>query len=98
MKCKLVIGIDVSKRTLDTHIKPAGKTLQITNDLAGFRMLHKQIGTHPEALVIMEHTGHYSRKLERFLHKHGIAFCKIPALEIKRSIGVVRGKNDKVDA
>jgi transposase len=98
MECKLVIGIDVSKRTLDLHIKPAGMTLQIPNDLTGFRLLQKQIGVCTEVLIVMEHTGHYSRKLEWFLHKRGIGFCKIPALEIKRSVGMVRGKNDKVDA
>lgn len=98
MKCKLVIGIDVSKSTLDIHIMPAGMTLQITNNLAGFELLQKQIASQTEVLIIMEHTGHYSRKLERYLQKQRIAFCKVPALEIKRSIGVVRGKNDKVDA
>lgn len=98
MKCKLIIGIDVSKRTLDIHIKPAGTTLQITNDLAGFRILKKHVTPGREVLAVLEHTGHYSRKLELFLHKHSIAFCKVPALEIKRSLGVVRGKNDSIDA
>jgi transposase len=98
MKCKLIIGIDVSKRTLDMHIKPVGATLQITNDLAGFMVLKKQVTPGSEVLVVMEHTGLYSRKLELFLHSHRIAFCKVPALEIKRSLGVVRGKNDRIDA
>jgi transposase len=96
--CNLIIGIDVSKLTLDVHVKPTGITLQISNDLAGFRILKKHIHAAWETLVVMEHTGHYSRKLELFLHRYGIRFCKVPALEIKRSIGVVRGKNDKVDA
>lgn len=96
--CNLIIGIDVSKLTLDVYVKPSGITFQISNDLAGFRILKKHIHGASGALVVMEHTGHYSRKLELFLHRHGIGFCKVPALEIKRSIGVVRGKNDKVDA
>lgn len=98
MKCNLIIGIDVSKRTLDLHLKPTGTTLQITNDLAGFRALRKQVTADGEVLVVMEHTGHYSRRLEVFLNKHSVPFCKVPALEIKRSIGMIRGKSDKVDA
>jgi len=96
--CKLIIGIDVSKRTLDVHFKPTGLTLQISNDLAGFKELKKHIGPSSEAMVIMEHTGLYSRQFELFLYDKNIRFCKIPALEIKRSIGMTRGKNDCVDA
>ena len=98
MQCNLIIGIDVSKRTLDMHIKPVGIALQISNDLAGFRVLKKHIQPGSAALVVLEHTGSYSRKLELFLYKYNISFCKIAALEIKRSIGVARGKSDKVDA
>ncbi len=49
-------------------------------------------------MVVMEHTGLYSLKFETFLRKSGVGYCKIPALEIKRSLGMTRGKNDKIDA
>jgi len=49
-------------------------------------------------MIVMEHTGLYSYCFERFLHQHQIAFCKVNALSIKRSIGLVRGKTDKLDA
>lgn len=59
----------------------------------------KELGiSTPEVMIIMEHTGHYSCELERFLHTRRISFTKVPALAIKRSSGLVRGKNDKVDA
>src|SRR4029079_9623686 len=48
-------------------------------------------------MIVMEHTGLYSYCFESFLHQHQIAFCKVNALEIKRSIGLVRGKTDKLD-
>lgn len=100
MKPELIVGIDVSKHTLDVCIKPAGKTLQISNDVAGFKSLKQEFkGFGPELiLVVFEHTGLYSFKLERFLSTHCIPFCKLPALEIKRSIGMVRGKTDHIDA
>ena len=93
-----IIGVDVSKNTLDLCIKPSGATLQVTNDLAGFNLLKKKIGNRQNVLIIMEHTGNYSLKLENYLHQKGIGFCKVAALHIKRSLGVVRGKSDKLDA
>jgi len=32
------------------------------------------------------------------LHRHQIKFAKVSALEIKRSLGLIRGKNDRIDA
>ncbi len=49
-------------------------------------------------LIVMEHTGLYSYCFEKYLHDHSIAFTKVNALAIKRSIGLGRGKNDKIDA
>lgn len=98
MELKAIVGIDVSKFTLDVCIKPVGAMLQITNDSKGFRQLKSSIGSLDHVLVVMEHTGYYSLQLERFLHNQGIAFCKVPALQIKRSLGVTRGKTDAIDA
>jgi transposase len=36
--------------------------------------------------------------LSVFLDSHNIAFAMVPALEIKKSLGITRGKSDKVDA
>lgn len=98
----LIVGVDVSKLSLDIFIKPTGKPLQIKNNLTGFKELRAQlkavIATETRVMVIMEHTGHYSYRLEKFLRSKGINFCKIPALQIKRSLGVTRGKNDRIDA
>lgn len=102
MKDFLIIGVDVSKSTLDIFIKPTGVALQICNDLSGFkdwmRQLKKQCPSDVNVLIVMEHTGQYSYRFENFLRSHGIGYCKVAALEIKRSLGVTRGKNDKVDA
>jgi transposase len=102
MKQMVIVGIDVSKLTLDIYFKPSSTFLQVTNNAAGFGKwliaLQNQIDHQQSVLVIMEHTGRYSSLFERYLQKHAIGYCKIPALQIKRSLGVVRGKNDKVDA
>jgi transposase len=46
----------------------------------------------------MEYTGIYTYQVERFLEQQKIRFVKRPALDIKRSLGMVRGKSDKIDA
>jgi transposase len=51
-----------------------------------------------ECIVIMEHTGVYTLQLMCFLDQNNIDFALFPGLEIKRSLGIKRGKNDKVDA
>ena len=49
-------------------------------------------------MIVMEHTGLYSYQLEQFLHQNHISFYQSIGLAIKRSMGLVRGKNDKIDA
>jgi transposase len=102
MKEILLVGVDVSKMTLDIFIKPFGLSLMISNDQKGFTEWWAQMKTLRQTdtrpMVVMEHTGLYSVKFETFLRTLGIDYCKIPALEIKRSLGMTRGKNDKIDA
>jgi transposase len=102
MKEFLVIGVDVSKATLDMCFKPSGLTMQISNDLPGFKNWYREsrkiLSSAAKTMVVMEHTGSYSNRFEKFLRSEDIEYCKVSALQIKRSLGVIRGKNDKVDA
>jgi transposase len=102
MKEMVLVGVDVSKKTLDIFIKPSGTSMVISNDLKGFKQwwaeMKKLLTPQTKVMVVMEHTGLYSLQLENFLGKSGVDYCKIPALEIKRSLGMTRGKNDKIDA
>jgi transposase len=102
MKQSLIVGVDVSKSTLDMFFKPSDHWLKVDNNVRGykqwFKALKQQLSEDCEVLVVMEHTGYYSRQFELFLRKHCLGYCKIPALQIKRSVGVIRGKDDKIDA
>ena len=49
-------------------------------------------------IICFEHTGMYSIKLATYLNDIGIPFAMLPALQIKQSIGIRRGKNDQIDA
>src|ERR1700755_2143773 len=103
MKITNVLGIDVSKAKLDCYLYPQSRTLEaVSNDHKGYEKITKWIKSYckdkGELLVVMEYTGIYTYGLERFLHTHNIPFVKRPALDIKRSLGMIRGKTDKADA
>src|SRR5687768_4146500 len=102
MKLLDIIGADISKSTIDLFCYGLNSYVQISNDVTGFKKLQLwlkklQLDTGHVAIV-MEHTGFYSYHFENFLHLQAIRFSKVPALVIKRSLGLVRGKTDKVDA
>lgn len=96
------LGADLSKRVIDFVCYHNKAHLQIDNSKLGFKQLLKWLKqlriNRSRSMIVMEHTGLYSLWLEEFLHKQGISFCKVNALEIKRSIGITRGKSDKIDA
>jgi transposase len=96
------IGIDVSKLTLDVYIKTSKVHGQFSNDAKGFErliswLLEQQV-TLDEALFCFEHTGWYCLLLSYFLHENKYLYCCVNAIEIKRSMGLKRGKSDKADA
>jgi transposase len=108
MKNYLFIGIDISKATLDVCILSASGTMEIhyhefPNNSKGFFLLLKWLKEKSEDVsiedwrVCMENTGIYSLELNCFLHEKSIWQSMENALQIKRSMGVVRGKTDKAD-
>jgi transposase len=102
MKVSHVIGADLSKKTIDLAIHQCKGHLKVSNDSSGFQDMLKWLKQQSvdvcQAMIVMEHTGLYSYRFEQFLHQHAIAFTKVSALAIKRSMGLVRGKTDKQDA
>lgn len=103
MKFKETAGVDVSKLTIDVCIHLKGKHKQFKNNTKGFRAFvkwtEKNTGVDIEQVMIcFEHTGLYSLPLAMYLSEKQIRFSMVAALQIKRSLGIVRGKNDKIDA
>lgn len=100
------IGVDISKNTLDAAIYAAemrrSDTKHLTNDKAGLKELvtwAKAAGATPkDMLICAEHTGVYGNELQIFCERKGIALCLESPLQIKRSMGLVRGKDDQIDA
>jgi transposase len=101
------LGIDVSKKFFNfCLLDEQGKMLaqsQVENrkkDISKmFTALKKAYSVSASNLVVcMEHTGIYSNLLLQYLHTNQIKACVEPALQIKQSMGMTRGKNDKIDA
>lgn len=97
------IGIDVSKITLDVSLYHNKGHKVFENSKSGFKALlgwvRKQTKTTEENLVFcLEHTGIYSLNLCSFLQEMELTYHLVSGLEIKRSLGIRRGKNDKMDA
>ena len=102
-KNQIIIGIDVSKATLDCFIHSVNQHFIVENSPKGFAQLLKIILKSTKCkkenlFFCFENTGKYSKRLSVFLHLEKISFLMAPALEIKKSLGITRGKNDKVDS
>jgi transposase len=107
MEKKWFIGIDVSKDTLDVAMHGTTQRekfieKKFDNDLRGYGFLlswiNKKNISVQDCLFCLEHTGVYSITLVAFLNEQDLFVCVEPALQIKRSIGMTRGKTDKIDA
>lgn len=103
MKFSAIIGVDVSKLTLDLHVLPSNQILQTRNDEAGFKQVFKWLKKDckldlSSSLFAFEFTGFYSFKLASTLQDRAFNFVMIPGLELKRSQGISRAKSDLADA
>lgn len=100
---KLSIGIDISKRTLDICVMGEGVLdhYSIKNNQKSIKsFIHntkKKYGVKRVELC-MENTGLYNWPLYSVCDELEIPIFVINPFHLKRSVGLVRGKNDKIDA
>lgn len=103
MKILDTVGIDMSKLNFDVRIHGSQSYEQFENSKKDFKKLLRWVYKNStfskeNILFVFEHTGLYSHQLSVYLTEHKVPFSLLPGLEIKRSLGIVRGKDDKVDA
>ena len=96
---RVFIGIDVSKKTLDICYFKEGKSFykQIPNHekhiqkfLSGFDL--------DQTVVAAENTGRYNWPLYEVVSQMPVRFYVINPVHLKRSLGLIRGKDDQKDA
>lgn len=105
MDFKFFIGIDIAKNWLDFSVLQEGQVLfylRVDNNSAGILDFIKKLKEHKiqlsSCLFCMEHTGIYKNILLDFLIKKKISVWLETPVRIKQSMGMQRGKNDKIDS
>lgn len=105
MHFSFFIGIDISKKTLDFAIRDRNKHLfhlRMDNSLASLEQFQKKCLASSvdlaQSLICCEHTGVYSQNILALATKNSFSLWLESSLRIKRSLGLQRGKSDKIDA
>lgn len=100
MTSQAVIGIDVSKRTLDVHIHGEAEVRKFGNDLDGLASLVTYLQPRQPALIALEATGGYERRAATALRQAGWKVAVVNPTRVRRfaeAMGVL-AKTDKIDA
>lgn len=101
------VGIDISKSKLDVVILEkqtpnVSNHFIVENNLKGIKAILKNLIKQKidlsTVLFCCENTGVYTFPLSSYLSEKTLDLWIVPAIEIKRSKGISRGKNDKSDA
>jgi transposase len=106
MEFNLFVGTDVSKKTLDFAIVGKGEqklTFKSENSVKGIESFFKELRKQNEfdlskVIFCMEYTGIYNNHMLDYLTEIKANIWLENPIHIKKSMGLTRGKNDKVDA
>ena len=104
-KFKHFIGIDISKEYFDAFLLLESgnrKHNQFSNSTKGvkdfIKWFKKENALIEDTLICMEHTGMYGKLLSSLLVANNCNLWVEMSFRIIRSIGIQRGKNDKIDS
>jgi transposase len=101
------IGMDVSKLTLDVTILYERENVTETmhykienNEKSIAQFVKYKLCKYDlkQLMFCFEDTGIYSMPLAYYLYDHELTYWQVPSVEIKRSKGIARGKDDKIDS
>lgn len=103
MEVSEIIGIDASKLTLDCCIHSGGQQDVFDNNPEGIGRLMDWVSNQvlvkkDQILFVFENTGLYTIELMDGLNERKFLMYVASGLEIRRSLGIARGKDDKADA
>lgn len=106
METLYFLGVDIGKDTFHVALTVDGQNFhdqEVKNTSLAIRKYFQDLKAAfrfaPQQLIVcMEHTGIYCYPLLNYLTSQKINVCVEPAIQIKQSQGLQRGKNDKVDA
>ncbi len=96
----LIVGIDVSKDTLDVVILPAGESLKLPNKGKGWGKLIRRLAGKLVQVVAFEATGGYERGLLKALNEARLPAARVNPSRVRdfaKATGTL-AKNDRLDA
>lgn len=94
-----VYGIDLSMEKFDVNfMNDRGKEIDkiVKNNLASISKFLKDLPS--DSILCAEYTGVYGDLLLYLCTQTGITICLVPGYTVKHSLGLAKGKSDKVDA
>lgn len=99
MQKTIIAGIDISAKTLDIACLEDNEFnhVQIKNDYKAICKFFEKF-KDSELVVAMENTGKYNWHLYDALPQFEFKVFVINPLHLSKSLGLTRGKNDKIDA
>lgn len=104
------LGLDISKPFFDASLlivtaasKEEIQTAQFDNDVPGIKLFEKWlkdfgVSYDASSLVVIENTGIYHRQIWKFCSRKNLPIHIGNAAHIKWSVGITRGKSDKIDS
>jgi transposase len=103
---RIFVGIDISKGWLDYAVcdgqaSPLVKPARVDNDVKGIASMLSALCksySRQDLWFCFEHTGNYGLLLASILQSKSLDYSMVPALEVKKSLGITRGKSDQIDA
>jgi transposase len=102
MEFKNIIGLDMAKENFELVMMEEGKKkiqMQVENNPRAIKAVFRQMKVDlAQTLICLEHTGIYNNLLLVYLNEQKANVWLENPIHIKRSLGLVRGKNDRIDA
>lgn len=100
-KSQVFTGIDISKLTLDMCLLKGKENThyQIDNDIESIEtFLNEHLSQQDEHYICLENTGKYGWLLIEVLANFPFKFYVVNPLHLHKSLGLTRGKTDKIGA
>jgi transposase len=97
---RFVLGVDVSKGSLDCHLLPSAESFSFENTPRGRAQLLARLADKPQVHVVLEATGAYERPLVADLAAAKIDVAVVNARRVRdfaKALGVL-AKTDRIDA
>ena len=84
MTSETVVGIDVSKRSLEIQVHGEEKGWKVSNDVDGFTTLIEQMKVLQPALIVFLATGGYEGRAAKALSEAGFAVAVVNPTRVRR--------------